>query len=155
MFNLVDTLQTYSRRYNCLASSSILFPFLLFFRKKFGFFFYRKRVKFSAISPGLPKRTQLTQPRYHGFSAAFPLAEMACTINVSFSLHNSGECNLDEKYIGFDKHCKDFTYCKNHNCNQHSEPQTSYSSFNRNWIGHFLLPKILTLKTRISANPFL
>lgn len=97
MFSLVDTLQTYSCRYICLASSSMLFPFLLFFRKKFGFFFFRKRVKFSAISPGLPKRTQLTQPRYHGFSAAFPLAEMTCTINASFSLHNSGECNLDEK----------------------------------------------------------
>lgn len=99
MFSLVDTLQTYSCRYICLASSSILFPFLLFFRKKFGFFFFRKRVKFSAISPGLPKRTQLTQPRYHGFSAAFPLAEMTCTINVSFSLHNSGECNLDENKL--------------------------------------------------------
>lgn len=97
MFSLVDTLQTYSCRYICLASSSILFPFLLFFRKKFSFFFFRKRVKFSAISPGLTKRTQLTQPRYHGFSAAFSLAEMACTINVSFSLHYSGECNLDEK----------------------------------------------------------
>lgn len=62
MFSLVDTLQTYSCRYICLLSSSILFPFLLFFRKKFGFFFFRKRVKFSVISPGLPKRTQLTQP---------------------------------------------------------------------------------------------
>ena len=75
LFSLVDTLQTYSCRYICLASSSILFPFLLFFRKKLGFFFFRKRVKFSAISPGLPKKNQLTQPRYHGFSAAFPLAE--------------------------------------------------------------------------------
>ena len=91
MFSLVDTLQTYSCRYICLASSSILFPFLLFFRKKFSFFFFRKRVKFSAISPGLTKRTQLTQPRYHGFSAAFSLAEMACTINVRFSLHYSGD----------------------------------------------------------------
>lgn len=96
MFSLVDTLQTYSCRYS-LASSSILFPFLLFFRKTLSFFFFRKRVKFSAISPGLTKRTQLTQPRYHGFSAAFSLAERACTINVSFSLHYSGECNLDEK----------------------------------------------------------